>query len=65
MHMNEDVSMVHVGYCIGKPWWHNGLTAEALKAVMDFLFDIVEVNCIESRHDSKKPNSGKAMKNAA
>ena len=38
--MNEDVSMVQIGYCIGKAWWHNGITAEALKAVMDFLFDI-------------------------
>lgn len=62
VHMNEDVSMMHVGYCIGRPWWHNGLTAEALKAVMDFLFDIVEVNRIESRHDPKNPNSGKVVK---
>lgn len=62
VHMNEDVSMVQIGYCIGKTWWHNGLTVEALKAVMDFLFDIVEVNRIESRHDPQNPNSGKVMK---
>ena len=46
VHMNEDVSMVHIGYGIGKTWWHNGITSEALKAVMDFLFDIVDVNRI-------------------
>ena len=34
--MKEDVSMVHIGYCIGKEWWHKGITSEALKAVMDF-----------------------------
>ncbi len=62
VHMNEDVSMMQVGYCIGKTWWHNGITAEALKAVMDFLFDIVDVNRIESRHDPRNPNSGKVMK---
>lgn len=62
VHMNEDVSMVRIGYCIGKTWWHNGITAEALKAVMDFLFDIVDVNRIESRHDPQNPNSGKVMK---
>lgn len=60
--MNEDVSMVQIGYCIGKAWRHNGITAEALKAVMDFLFDIVDVNRIESRHDPQNPNSGKVMK---
>ncbi len=60
--MNEDVSIVQIGYCIGKAWWHNGITAEALKAVMDFLFDIVDVNRIESRHDPQNPNSGKVMK---
>ena len=60
--MNEDVSMMQVGYCIGKAWWHNGITAEALKAVMDFLFDMVEANRLESRHDPRNPNSGKVMK---
>ena len=61
VHMNEDVSMVHIGYCIGKAWWHQGITSEALKAVMDFLFDQVDVNRIESRHDPRNPNSGKVM----
>ena len=62
VHMNEDVSMVHIGYCIGKTWWHKGITSEALKAVMDFLFDEVDVNRIEARHDPRNPNSGKVMK---
>ena len=59
--MNEDISMAHIGYCIGKNWWHKGITSEALKAVMDFLFDIVGVNRIDSRHDPRNPNSGKVM----
>ena len=24
VHMNEDVSMMHIGYCIGRNWWHQG-----------------------------------------
>ena len=59
--INEDVSSVHIGYCIGRKWWHQGITSEALKAVMDFLFDVVDVNRIESRHDTRNPNSGKVM----
>ena len=60
--MKENISMVHIGYCIGRAWWHRGITSEALKAVMNFLFDVVDVNRIESRHDPRNPNSGKVMK---
>lgn len=59
--MNEDVSMVHIGYCIGRTWWRKGITSEALRAVMDFFFDRVNVNRIEARHDPENPNSGKVM----
>lgn len=60
--MDEAISMVHIGYCIGRAWWHRGIMSEALKAVMDFLFDKVDVNRIESRHDPRNPNSGGVMK---
>ncbi|MCI8529448.1 MAG: GNAT family N-acetyltransferase [Lachnospiraceae bacterium] len=59
--LKENVSMAHIGYCIGRTWWHKGITSEALRAVMDFLFDVVEVNRIEARHDPRNPNSGKVM----
>lgn len=61
VHMNEDISMVHIGYCIGRAWWHRGITSEAMKAVMDFFFDEVGANRIESRHDPRNLNSGKVM----
>lgn len=60
--MKEEISSVQIGYCIGKKWWHKGITSEALKAVMDYLFDVVGANRIESRHDPRNPNSGKVMK---
>lgn len=60
--MKEDVSMAHVGYCIGRAYWHKGITSEALQAVMDFLFDVVDVNRVEARHDTRNPNSGNVMK---
>lgn len=36
-----------------------------MKAVMDFLFDEVNANRIESMHDPHNPHSGGVMKNAA
>lgn len=61
VHMNEDISMVHIGYCLGRAWWRRGIMSEALKAVTDFMFDTVEVDRVESRHDPRNPNSGKVM----
>lgn len=60
--IDETVGKAHIGYCIGKPWWHKGITSEALKAVIDFLFDEVGVNRVESRHDLRNPRSGAVMK---
>lgn len=57
----DDLEMVEIGYCIGRKWWHQGITSEALKAVMDFFFDEVGVNRIQSYHDPRNPNSGKVM----
>lgn len=59
--MDESIKMVHVGYCIGKKWWHQGITSEALSELIRFFFEEIEVNRIESRHDPMNPNSGKVM----
>ena len=59
--VNEDISMVHIGYCIGRAWWHQGITSEAMKAVMDFFFEKVSVNRIEARFDPRNSNSVKVM----
>ncbi len=60
-HMNEQVSATQISYCLGKPWWHQGIMSEALQAVMNFLFDVVGASRIEARHDPRNPNSGKVM----
>ena len=59
---DESISMVHIGYCIGRKWWHRGITSEALKAVMEFFFDQVGANRIEARHDINNPHSGMVMR---
>ena len=62
VHVGEDTEMVEIGYCIGKSWWHKGITSEALAAVIRFLFEIVGVNRIQARHDVNNPNSGGVMR---
>ena len=51
-----------IGYCIGRPWWHQGITSEALAAVIGFLFEEVGVNRVQARHDVNNPNSGGVMR---
>ncbi|MDO5545152.1 MAG: GNAT family N-acetyltransferase [Eubacteriales bacterium] len=62
VHLNEQVQLVQIGYCIGANWWHRGITSEAMKAVMDYLFDEVGVNRVESLHDPRNPHSGGVMR---
>ena len=53
---------MEVGYCIGRTWWHQGYTSEALNAVMDELFERTECSSIDARHDPRNPNSGAVMR---
>jgi len=61
VHQDDSVEMVHVGYCIGKKWWKQGITSEALSVLIKFFFEEIGVNRFESRHDPNNPNSGKVM----
>jgi ribosomal-protein-alanine N-acetyltransferase len=61
VHMDEEINMVHIGYCIGRKWWHQGITSEAFAGIIPFLIEEVGAKRIESRHDPKNPNSGKVM----
>jgi len=57
----DKTKMMHIGYCIGRKWWNQGITSEALSLIISYLFNEVQVNRIESRHDPNNPNSGKVM----
>lgn len=56
-----EIGMVHIGYCIGRSWWHTGITSEAFTEVIRFFFEEVDVNRIEACHDPLNGNSGKVM----
>ena len=51
-----------VGYCIGRSYWGQEITAEALRAIIKFFFEEVGMNRVSAYHDSRNPNSGKVMK---
>jgi len=61
---NDDLSQVHVGYVIGRPWWHRGYATEALTELIRFFFTDIGAKRIEAVHDPRNPNSGKVMQKA-
>ena len=62
--LNEDVQSAELGYCIGKSWWHQGYTTEAVEAVIRFLMAEVGAGRVWAQHDVANPNSGEVMKKA-
>lgn len=58
----DDIGEAEIGYCIGKNWWHKGIMAEALTAVIEYLFTEVGMNRIAAKHDPNNPNSGRVMR---
>lgn len=58
---DDDARMALIGYCIGRRWWNRGIASEALRAVMDYLFERVGMEHIGARHDSRNPASGRVM----
>lgn len=59
--LKEHTRCTVIGYCIGEDYWRKGITSEAFSRVIEFLFEEVGVNRIESTHDVNNPNSGRVM----
>ncbi|MDY3051773.1 MAG: GNAT family N-acetyltransferase [Ndongobacter sp.] len=58
----ERTRTAQIGYCIGRQWWHRGITSEALSAVIAYLFERTPVQRIAAWHDPRNPHSGAVMR---
>lgn len=50
-----------VTYCIGSAWWGLGIVTEALKEVIRYLFEEIQVNRVEAGYDVNNPASGRVL----
>ena len=57
-----DRKSAEVDYCLGQPWWQQGIMSEALDVVMKYLLEKVGFCRIEARHDARNPRSGAVMR---
>lgn len=62
--ISEPIDEAEIGYCMGRAYWGQGIMPEALKAVMDYLFDAAGFNRIVAGHDVNNPKSGRVMEKA-
>ena len=59
--INEDTENCEVGYNIGFNWWNKGYGTEALHAVVEFAFRIMDIHKISATHNIDNPASSKIM----
>lgn len=59
--IDEKNCSCEVGYCVAYDYWNRGITSEALRMVIRFLFEEVEMHRIMAKHDVDNPASGKVM----
>lgn len=62
--LDENTEAAEIGYCMSRAYWGQGLMPEALKAVMEYLFDVVGLNRVAACHDVNNPKSGRVMDKA-
>ena len=58
---SDPVARATMGYCIGRRWWCQGITSEALARVIQFLIRDVGMRRVDAMHDVENPNSGAVM----
>lgn len=61
MWVNPEHGSAEVGYSLNRDYWNQGLTTEALRAVVAFGFDVLQLHRIEAQHDTENPASGRVM----
>ncbi len=54
---------VEAGYALARMHWNKGYTTEALKAVIDYMFEI-GVHRVQAKHNVKNVGSGRVMEKA-
>ena len=64
IHPEEKHHTAEVGYWIGKPFWGRGLATAALRLIIQFGFEQLELNRIQAGHFRQNTASGRVMQKA-
>lgn len=61
MDYSEDNGSVEVGYSLAKWMWNGGYMTEALRRVIAYTFEAMDINRIEAQHELDNASSGRVM----
>lgn len=64
IHANWKHHRAEVGYWTGVPYWNQGYASEALRRVIQFGFEVLELNRIEARYFRENGASRRVMEKA-
>ncbi len=56
-----DGSSMEIGYWIGEPYWGNGIASEAARVLVEFAFDILDIEKLTAGHFKGNPASGRIL----
>lgn len=62
MWIQDENAAAEVGYSLAREYWNRGYMTEALKAVIRYGFDGLNLNRIEAQHETANPASGAVMR---
>lgn len=58
---HPDEGYCELGYCLSKRYWDKGYMTEAIRAVVNFIFDTTDYRWIQARHDTENEASGRCL----
>lgn len=61
MEYREEHGSVEIGYSLARWMWNSGYMTEALRRVIAYTFEAMDVNRIEAQHELTNPSSGRVM----
>ena len=64
MWVQTDNRSAEIGYSLSRAYWNKGLMTEAVRCIVDFGFDRLQLNRIEAQHECDNPASGRVMQHA-
>ena len=62
IYYEEEVDCWEIGYNLGKKYWGMGYTTEAVKCIIDFAIEQLNISQIVGRYAKENPASGNVMK---
>jgi RimJ/RimL family protein N-acetyltransferase len=61
LHLTRAHRRAELGYWIGQPYWGHGIATEAVRRVLQFAFEALDLNRVQASHLPRNPASGRVM----